>query len=220
MIDDRRKLIFADKTIQHGSDIMIYVKEHDGKYYVANAKWCKAYETGAVDGKKPVAGFINQDDAELFVSVKNRGGVVHKEICAPKAKDYEDRRSTSEIMESFVYGGKTDPTPLILPKGRYTPTYRSKEEAVRASLTHICDQYQIHVKFKSGVATVTTAAGEWFFRYNDRPIQLFHKNGTEGAINPKVAVHNQNLRFYSPVDVLRYIMLHDLKRTSRLLDDI
>ena len=84
------------------------------------------------------------------------------------------------------------------------PRGKSKSEIIGAQLTNIARQYGMHVKIDSGLACVTTAAGEWFFRYNDRPIVLRHRNalGSDGY-------HRQEQVFYSPVEALSYIYFHE-----------
>lgn len=100
-------------------------------------------------------------------------------------------------------------------KERYRSIYKSKDALFQDAITELCDRYKIHVRFKGGVAFITTISGEWQFRYNDRPIQLFHSNFFKGKGN----LHNQRIRFYSPVDVIRYIYFHEKNRIERLMDD-
>lgn len=101
-------------------------------------------------------------------------------------------------------------------KTRYKSIYKSKDAIFQDALTELCDRYKMHVRFKGGIAFVTTIAGEWQFRYNDRPIQLFHSNSLKG----KGDLHNQNIRFYSPVDVIRYIYFHEKNRLQREMADL
>ncbi len=100
-------------------------------------------------------------------------------------------------------------------KTRYKSVYKSKDAVFQDALTELCDRYKMHIKFKGGVAFVTTISGEWQFRYNDRPIQLFHSNSKKG----KGDLHNQRIRFYSPIDVIRYIYFHEGDREKRLMTD-
>lgn len=100
-------------------------------------------------------------------------------------------------------------------KSRYTSVYKSKDAVFQDAITELCDQYKMHAKFKGGIAFITTLSGEWQFRYSDRPIQLFHSNAFKGRGD----LHNQNIRFYSPVDVIRYIYFHERDRMKRLMSD-
>ena len=95
--------------------------------------------------------------------------------------------------------------------------YKSRDEVFQDAIQELCDRYLMHVKFKGGIAFITTISGEWQFRYNDRPILLFHTNAFKSK--GKGDLHNQNMRFYSPVDVIRYIRFHERERTERLMSE-
>lgn len=71
---------------------MFYVKENKGKYYIADDRWRKAYETGALSDSDPVARFLTVDDARLFVAIKNGQLAIESADrrfpCAPDCRYY------------------------------------------------------------------------------------------------------------------------------------
>lgn len=137
-------------------------------------------------------------------------------ISSPSAR----RKEPQDYVDPNEYYGHRPLSEKIIrkhenTKERYKSIYNSKDEVFQDALTELCDRYKMHIKFKGGVAFVTTIAGEWQFRYNDRPIQLFHSNSKKG----KGDLHNQRIRFYSPLDVIRYIYFHEGDREKRLMTD-
>ena len=90
----------------------------------------------------------------------------------------------------------------------------SKGDFLRKQLQNICFYYGMEPKFIGGTMYVTTAAGEWFFHYNDRPISLHHRNARVAD-----GYHVQDGEFYSPAGVLAYIYAHDNGAIKRLFED-
>lgn len=52
----------------------------------------------------------------------------------------------------------------------------SKAEIMRRAMFDLATRRLMHIEFVGDNAYVTTIAGEWYFNYNIRPIQLHHKN--------------------------------------------
>lgn len=131
------------------------------------------------------------------------------------------REMTDYVDPSTLYEGPSYSERIInkhkYTKTEYQPVYKSRDQVFQEAIRELCDRYLMHVKFKGGVAFITTVSGEWQFRYNDRPILLFHSNEFKSKRGGDL--HNQNMRFYSPVDVIRYIRFHDRERAERLLSE-
>jgi hypothetical protein len=97
---------------------------------------------------------------------------------------------------------------------------KSKDLIMREQITKICEEYGMHAEFNSGLAFITTVAGEWFFAYNDRPIKLRHKNYELRAGRSAKSLnfyHDQNYTFPSPLHVLKYIYGHERDETERIM---
>lgn len=52
---------------------MYYVKNANGKYYLASPQWSLAYEEGLLSDNGPAACFVSEADAKLFLATKERG---------------------------------------------------------------------------------------------------------------------------------------------------
>jgi len=91
----------------------------------------------------------------------------------------------------------------------------SKAEIIGKALEKICQGFGFHGKAYGGVIDVTTALGEWYFMYNDKPIKLRHKNNRRG-----LGYHIQHPSFESPVDALIYIRNHEYDNIERAIKRI
>ena len=89
----------------------------------------------------------------------------------------------------------------------------SKSEIIGHQLENIGHQYGMNIKTNGGTAYVTTVAGEWIFRYNDRPIVLNHRNTLK-----KDGYHLQPIKFSTPVAALSYIYHHDFRAVQNAFD--
>lgn len=112
------------------------------------------------------------------------------------------------------------PTPVAVKKDRSAP--KSRSELMRQALAELADRHGMHIAFKGGAALVTTIAGEWFFDYNQRPVQLHHKNNdlrlrADGT--PNGHYHVQALTFPTPMTALAYIYHHERAAERRAFDD-
>ena len=54
---------------------MFYVKESDGRYYLADPRWSRAYEEGMLFEKEPAACFSSEADARLFLTIKTGSAI-------------------------------------------------------------------------------------------------------------------------------------------------
>lgn len=228
---------------------MYYVCKKNSKYYVPTATWTWAYENGAIASPVPVASYETWEQAIAAANTMNKGAAPPKfsqspserPTGAPGKRPYNSapspgessradtegrqRRNLREVTDyvdpSTFYEGPSYSDRILQKhsrgKTRYQPVYKSRDEVFQDAIQELCDRYLMHVKFKGGIAFITTISGEWQFRYNDRPILLFHTNAFKSK--GKGDLHNQNMRFYSPVDVIRYIRFHERERTERLMSE-
>jgi hypothetical protein len=88
---------------------------------------------------------------------------------------------------------------------------RKKSQIIQEEIAKVCDTYDMHAEFYGGTAFITTVAGEWYFVYNDRPIELRHKNYSLVPKNGDAALryHKQNKKFPTPLHVIKYIYAHE-----------
>jgi hypothetical protein len=131
--------------------------------------------------------------------------VVHTEAQSNEIASYQLKSVLREVTRILESRGKT------------------KDEIMRAELTYICEQYGMHLRFKSGLVYVTTVSGEWYFAYNDRPIKLRHKNHVEKYVSLGKRYDNyhlQNKTFPSPLHVILYIRSHELWLKNHLLNEL
>lgn len=109
------------------------------------------------------------------------------------------------------------PTPVIKKKDD-AAGLKAKSEVMRQALAELANRHGMHAAFKDGTALVTTVAGEWIFNFNQRPIQLFHKNSEDRLYEdsrPSGDYHSQYLTFPSPMDALVYIYHHERAAEAR-----
>ena len=93
---------------------------------------------------------------------------------------------------------------------------KSKHDVMKDTLTTLAEEYKMHGEFKGNTMNVTTAAGEWYFVFTDRPVKLYHN-----SYNPesRTYFHQQAVDLNSPVDALAYIRNHDLAMTKALMSE-
>ena len=83
---------------------------------------------------------------------------------------------------------------------------------MRQSLAELADRHRMHISFVGSNAVVTTIAGEWYFNYNIRPIQLHHKNNerrTDCYGRSTGHYHIQNVHPETPLEAMAYIYHHE-----------
>ena len=113
-------------------------------------------------------------------------------------------------------------TPTISVPEKPSTGGQSKAEIMRAQIKALSEQYGMHVEFHGSMAYVTTIAGEWYFDYNDRPIQLRHKNANprlDRNGKPLGYYHVQHYRFHAPLQVLAYIRNHERLEVERMMGE-
>ena len=99
---------------------------------------------------------------------------------------------------------------------------RTKADIMKNEISRVCQEQGMHAEFRGGTVFITTAAGEWYFDYNDRPINLKHKNENQwfdGFGNSTGNYHPQNVSLYAPIQAIAYIKRHDMAAEKRLMED-
>lgn len=89
---------------------------------------------------------------------------------------------------------------------------KTKAEIMRQSLAELADRHGMHVSFVGNNIVVTTIAGEWYFDYNIRPIQLHHKNTEQWVDSHGQSTgyyHRQNVPLATPLQAMAYIYHHE-----------
>lgn len=94
----------------------------------------------------------------------------------------------------------------------------SKAEMMRRAMSDLATRRLMHIEFVGDNAFVTTIAGEWYFNYNIRPIQLHHKNLKARVDKHGKSTgffHQQKLVFETPMEALAYIYQHERAAEDR-----
>lgn len=163
--------------------------------------------------------FLSERDFRLFNAMKAKFsmhtgalGYYSLEAMAELADCEESKSEFSLIKENLKERYRAEAA-----KGRGSGDAGSLEKKIETT----CSKYGMKVEMKSGIAYVTTYAGEWYFSYNDRPITLYHKNSIpvkdrKGAL--KKHSHVQPVQLYSPLHALAYIKNHEAAEEKRLMD--
>ena len=74
----------------------------------------------------------------------------------------------------------------------------------------LCNKFDLYCTTKDDEAKIVTAAGAWKFNYKERPITLYHQNSKTAYGGLKNSeYHIQGNDFYSPLDIIGYIVKHD-----------
>ena len=111
------------------------------------------------------------------------------------------------------------PIPIDKPrKKRGDEPVVGKAEMMRRAMSDLATRRLMHIEFVGDNAFVTTIAGEWYFNYNIRPIQLHHKN-----LKVRVDKHGRNTGFFhqqklvfeTPLEALAYIYQHERAAENR-----
>jgi len=98
----------------------------------------------------------------------------------------------------------------------------TKAELMRRGMAELAARRHMHIEFVGENAMVTTIAGEWYFNYNIRPIQLHHKNNEQrydkqGRLTG--FYHQQKISFQTPMAALAYIYQHERSLEDRAFSD-
>lgn len=94
----------------------------------------------------------------------------------------------------------------------------SKPEMMRRAMSDLATRRLMHIEFVGDNAFVTTIAGEWYFNYNIRPIQLQHKNLKTRVDKHGQSTgffHQQKLIFETTMEALAYIYQHERTAEER-----
>ncbi|MDL2219573.1 hypothetical protein LJC04_04495 [Ruminococcaceae bacterium OttesenSCG-928-O06] len=98
--------------------------------------------------------------------------------------------------------------------------FRTKSDIMKNTIRGVCERYQMHADFEGGMVYITTIAGEWYFNFNDRPIQLRHKNAEmrfDQFGRSKGHYHLQQYSFNAPLQAISYIYNHERAAMWRLM---
>lgn len=112
-----------------------------------------------------------------------------------------------------------NPVPVDAPRRRKGDgSIVSKAEMMRRAMSELAARQHMYVEFVGDSAFVTTIAGEWYFNYNIRPIQLHHKNlkvRLDRNGQNTGFFHQQKLVFETPMEALAYIYHHERAAENR-----
>lgn len=128
-------------------------------------------------------------------------------------------------LTQLAKNGYVSKNKMIAPK-KIPSAYSAqpKKELLKQALLPACERCGLHGEFRGDIIYITTIAGEWFFNYCARKIQLYHKNYLDKPSSLGQGFgdyHLQEKELKTPLQVIRYIKQHDnymIKRTLRAIE--
>lgn len=166
-----------------------------------------------------IQGYTNSPDC-FFIGNK-KSLIYHKKDC-PRVEEIVngDLIACGQNPENKGYKPcpYCTPTPIDVRRRKGDDPPISKAEMMRRAMSELAARRLMHIEFVGDNAFVTTIAGEWYFNYNIRPIQLHHKNlkvrlDRDGQSTGYF--HQQKWVFETPLEVLAYIYQHERSSEDR-----
>lgn len=87
---------------------------------------------------------------------------------------------------------------------------KSNNGVLALQIIQLCNKFNLYCSIDGDIAKIITTAGGWKFNFRERPITLYHQNARTAHGGFKNSeYHIQGNDFYSPLDVVGYIIKHD-----------
>lgn len=97
--------------------------------------------------------------------------------------------------------------------------HRTKSQIMKEQLLLLGGSLGMHLSFIGSTLYVTTIVGEWYFDFNNRPINLHHMSNSsdlEKYTAPRKPYHQQKQTFSTPAHALAYIYCHEKATIKRI----
>lgn len=95
---------------------------------------------------------------------------------------------------------------------------KSNNGVLALQIIQLCNKFNLYCSIDGDIAKIITTAGGWKFNFRERPITLYHQNARTAHGGFKNSeYHIQGNDFYSPLDVVGYIIKHDNNKVMQAI---
>ena len=130
--------------------------------------------------------------------------------------DYLDPNLSEVIYSNTDINGKTPSKSNRI----YDPSV-SNIALLGRQVIKLCNKYDLYCHIIDETAYILTSAGSWKFRYDERPITLYHLNSKSMHGGKKnIDYHIQGSDLYSPLEVIVFIIKHDSAVINKTLNEL